>query len=165
MKQLLIGCGRNQQKKMSIDPNGPDWEDLTTLDINPNVNPDVVWDLNKVPYTFDEIHAYEVLEHLGSLGDYTSFFTQFEELWRILKSNGLLLGTTPTLTSPWLFGDPGHTRVISLETLTFLSQSAYSQIDKGSPMSDYRSIYKGNFIFIGQRTEGLIFTFVLKASK
>ena len=171
MKQLLIGCGQNITKKLSLGAEDPVWDDLTTLDINPNMNPDIVWDLNKTPYsfaednTFDEIHAYEVLEHLGTLGDYKTFFTQFEELWRILKPDGLLLGTAPAIISPWLFGDPGHTRVISNESLTFLSQSAYSQIEKGSPMSDYRYLYKGNFGLIYQQTNGIIYIFVLKALK
>ena len=182
MKQLLIGCGRNKQKKVSLQKDGPDWDELITLDINPAVNPDIVWDLNKLPYpfdddTFDEIHAYEVLEHLGALGDYKSFLAQFQELWRILKPNGVLIGSAPALESPWLFGDPGHTRVISLETLTYLSQSAYGQIDRGSPMTDYRDIYKGNLTLVGHRVEkvvGLkgveessaaIFIFILQALK
>jgi len=177
MKQLLIGCGRNRTKKISVHKDHPDWDDLTTLDINPDVQPDIVLDLNKLPYpfednTFDEIHAYEVLEHLGSLGDYKSLLAQFQELWRILKPGGLICGTAPALTSPWLFGDPGHTRVISMETLTYLSQSAYHQIeDKGSPMTDYRGIYKGDLVVVGNRVEQIkdstsaIFIFILQALK
>ena len=77
MKELLMGCGSNSEKKICLDSVG--WHDLTRLDNNPAHNPDVVWDLTVHPLpfadeTFDEIHAYQVLEHLANQGDYEFFF-------------------------------------------------------------------------------------------
>jgi len=87
--------------------------------------------------TFDEIHAYQVLEHFGRQGDFKSFFATFGELWRILKPGGLLVGDTPALRSPWLWGDPGHTRIISAQSLSFLTRRSYEELGK-TTSTDYR---------------------------
>jgi SAM-dependent methyltransferase len=153
-----------------------EWENLTTLDIDPNCGADVIWDLGVFPYpfednTFDEIHAYEILEHLGSLGDYKFFFKQFEEMWRILKPEGLLFGLVPGPKSPWIWGDPGHTRVITPEQLQFLDQSFYEVDSEGNFMkvqsNYYQTIYKGNLQTVTKVFENdyKSFLFMLKAIK
>ena len=86
-KELLIGCGSNHEKKIVYDGIN-DWSNLITLDYNKDHNPDICWDLLSLPLPFkdqefDEIHAYEVLEHLGQQGDYKLFFAQFSEFWRL----------------------------------------------------------------------------------
>lgn len=169
-KELLIGCGRNTTKQMAIDPNDSAWSNVTTLDINPEHNPDVIWDLTNIPLPFDdeqfdEIHAYEVLEHTGSQGDYKFFFAQFEEFYRILEPNGLILFSVPNWKSPWALGDPSHTRVMPPEMLTFLSQLEYTKQVGITAMTDFRYIYKADFDTIGlQETEHRNFI-ILKAVK
>ena len=127
MKQeLLIGCGSNREKRLSCDGTKT-WTSLTTLDFNDHHKPDVVWDLHELPLPFppeffDEIHAYEVLEHVGRQGDWRVFFAQFNEFWRILKPGGHLAATCPSWHSPWAWGDPSHTRVLQKENLVFLNQ-------------------------------------------
>src|SRR5688572_24065546 len=106
------------------------WRGLTTLDMNPDHKPDVVWDLESVPWplednTFEEVHAYEVLEHLGQQGDWRSFFAHFGETYRVLKPGGILFATVPMWNSAWAWADPSHTRIITLGTLMFLSQAEY----------------------------------------
>src|SRR5215831_67169 len=86
--ELLIGCGKNHTKKLTR-PGHEEWRELVTLDINPDHKPNVLHDLENLPLPFaddhfDEIHAYEVLEHVGKQGDYRFFFRQFEDFWRIL---------------------------------------------------------------------------------
>ena len=127
MSELLIGSGNRKKKFLPI---GSHWTNVTTLDINPKCNPDVIHDLNVIPYPFDdaqfdEIHAYEVLEHCGTQGDFRFFFSQFDEFYRILKPNGVIYGSTPTYDSNWAWSDPGHTRIITRDTLSFLSQNMY----------------------------------------
>lgn len=162
MSELLLGCGVSRKKKIYLDGK-VDFENLTTLDIDPEVSPDVVHDLNVLPYpfednTFDEIHAYEVLEHFGTQGDYKGFFKQFEELHRILKPNGRLIATVPIWNGLWAWGDPGHTRVINRGTLMFLDQDNYGK----PPMTDYRAIYKGNFAIEGLEETENHMIFVLR---
>lgn len=169
MRELLIGCGSRRDKMLFVQGKTL-WENLTTLDINKAHKPDVVWDLNERPLpfdadTFDEIHAYEVLEHLGKgVGDYRSWFKEWSEWWRLLKPGGTLCGSSPSLTSPWLFGDPSHCRVVSRQAMYFLHQPAYAEIGK-TPMSDFRYLYKADFDFEHLDDSGPVFTYVLKAIK
>jgi len=167
--ELLVGCGSRREKIINT-ADKPDWTKLVTLDINADHNPDVVHDLNQVPWpfdddTFDEIHAYEVMEHLGQQGDFKSFFDSWSEIWRILKPDGVFVGTSPAEKSPWLWGDPGHTRVISPACLTFLNQEQYRQQVGNTPMTDYRFCYKADFDPVYIKTEGHTFIYVMKAIK
>ncbi len=168
MKELIIGCGQHK-KKILLPPNKEGYENPVTLDINPNVKPDIVHDLEVLPLPFDdnefdEIHAYEVLEHTGEQGDYKFFFKQFIEFWRILKQGGLFCATVPTFDSMWAWGDPSHKRIINQGTLVFLSQDEYiQQIDEGgSPMTDFRYIYKADFKTVHSDTIGNNYYFILQ---
>lgn len=208
-RELLLGCGRSRKKQFLATPQSSrDWVNLTTLDINRDVQPDLLCDLNQQPpwhafprdvppehpdydaYTgfpaedgkrhyyakgydllsdyWDEIHAYQVLEHLGQQGDALAFLNCFAELWRILKSNGYLVAACPSRFSGWLWGDPSHRRVIVPESLTFLDQSEYvKQCDGGRPsaMSDFRHIYKADFRLVDQHDNREDFVFFLQAVK
>ena len=169
--ELLIGCGSRKHKQLVIN-NNKKWSDLVTLDINKDHDPDVVWDLNVRPLpfekeTFDEIHAYEVLEHLGRQGDYKAFFEEWMEWYRILKPGGMFFATVPSPTSIWAWGDPSHTRIISRETLVFLNQPSYTaQIGK-TAMSDFRYLFTGDFDILhsNYNTNSSTHEFVLQAVK
>ncbi len=117
---------------------------------------------------WDEIHAYEVLEHLGSQGDAQALLRQFAELWRLLKPDGYLCCTVPSRYSGWLWGDPSHRRVIVPQTLVFLDQSEYiKQCDGEHPtsMSDFRSIYQADFKLVDHGDNRETFSFILQAVK
>jgi SAM-dependent methyltransferase len=164
--ELLIGCGNNRKKQLAQKGDSNEWRDVVTLDIDPNCKPDVQWDLAHLPYpfedeTFTEIHAYEVLEHVGQQGDWKFFFKQFEEFHRILKPGGMIFATVPMWDTEWAWGDPGHTRVITPGTISFLSQSQYEQDVGKSTMTDYRHAYKGDFEIEGCQEVGGRLCFVL----
>lgn len=147
-RELLIGCGSNREKKLA-HPDHREWSGLVTLDMNPAHKPDVLHDLNIVqlpfpPDYFDEIHAYDVMEHLGSQGDWAFFFAQWNDIWRTLKDGGRFFGLSPHWSSPWAWMDPGHTRAIGPEMLVFLCQPEYAQVGH-TPMTDYRFCYSGDF--------------------
>lgn len=156
--ELLLGCG-NRRDKILSQPEDPAWHNLTTLDIDPQSSPDVIWDLNSLPLPFataqfDELHFYEVLEHLGRQGDWRAFFAEWNEYWRILKPGGYLYASVPAARSIWAWGDPGHTRIITQETLVFLSQRQYQEQVGNTPMSDYRHVYHGDFEVVFMETQG-----------
>lgn len=167
--ELLAGAGSNHAKRMWVGDDR-EWKKLVTLDINPDHKPDVVWDLTVRPLpfdddTFDECHAYEVVEHLGQQGDYRSFFAEWSEWWRILKPGGMFFGMSPHWSSKWAWMDPGHTRVYGPELLTFLIQTEYAKQVGKTPMSDYRFVYKADFdVMINDVVDGS-FRFGLKAIK
>lgn len=169
MSELLIGCGNDRRKKVTFPGIPQDWTKLTTLDCEETTKPDVVHDLNVFPYpfpsdSFKEIHAYEVLEHCGKQGDYKFFFAQFGELYRILQPDGYLVATVPMWDSPWAWGDPGHTRVITKGSLVFLDPDEYRQLGK-TAMTDYRPFLGCNFKTIALKEDHDMFGFVLQAKK
>jgi SAM-dependent methyltransferase len=146
------------------------WNDLVTLDLNAEHHPDVVWNLEHLPLPFaddefDEIHAYEVLEHTGAQGDHVFFFAQFSELWRILKPGGALVGTCPARDSPWAWGDPSHKRIVQPESFVFLDQSEYAKQVGVTAMSDFRYLYRADFERAHLEVADGTFAFVLKAVK
>lgn len=169
--ELLIGAGNSRKKKITFKEIPSEWSgELVTLDIDESIECDVHHDLNILPLpfddnTFDEIHAYEVLEHTGTQGDWRFFFDQFSELHRILKPGGFLVGTCPMWDSKWAWGDPGHTRIISDASLVFLSQEEYKKQVGETAMTDYRGVYKADFELFAMDESEDTFGFVLRAKK
>lgn len=166
--QILLGAGSSRDKRLAVGGHH-DWVALHTVDFNADHQPDTVHDLNVFPYPFgdnvaDEIHAYEVVEHLGQQGDYLSFFRFWSEIWRILEPDGVFIGTSPLWSSPWAWGDPGHTRIISRECLTFLNQPSYIQVGR-TPMTDYRFCYKADFDIVHSHANGTTYEYALRAIK
>lgn len=182
-RELLIGCGHRREKLLGLPGEPLEWRGLVTADLNLACHPDHVIDLNIIPWgtsnglleyhiledsSFDEVHAYEVLEHLGSQGDAATFFAVFAEIWRVLKPGGHLFATVPSRYSAWLWGDPSHRRAILPETLVFLDQTQYTrQLDGAikTPMSDFRSIYTADFDIVASTDNHVSHLFCLKALK
>ena len=171
--ELLIGCGNRRDKLLVVEELMPShWVELVTLDIDEDLKPrpDYIHDLEDLPLPFDddmfdEIHAYEVLEHTGQQGDWRFFFNQFYEFWRILKPGGLFVGTTPMWDGIWAWGDPGHKRIISSANLVFLSHKEYKiQVGNGG-MTDYRKYWDGDFELVAAKETGDTFGFVMRALK
>lgn len=165
MRQLLLGCGRDKEKKVFPNDNAR-FDDLVTLDIDKSCNPDVVHDLNILPLPFDddefnEIHMYEVLEHLGTQGDYKRFFAEFAEYWRILKPFGLFCGSVPRHDNIWAFGDPGHTRVLPFPIFLYLDQDFYDQ-ENNEAATDYRKVWQKDFKLIWKKETSIKNFFILQ---
>ena len=167
-KELVIGCGRRVVKDLHLEGMAH-FNEYVTLDNNKDHCPNVLHDLTIHPLPFldnefDEIHAYDVLEHLAYQGDYKFFFNEFSEYWRILKNKGHMFVSVPQIGTTWAFGDPSHKRVITLEQLCFLDQKFYDQVGT-TKASDFRSIYKANFNIVYHKTENNTFYFILEAIK
>jgi SAM-dependent methyltransferase len=168
-RELLLGCGHTRDKRIVLD--GPRaFQNLTTLDRNPLANPDIVRDLewDDLPFdenTFDEVHAYEILEHIGAQGDAWRLLHQFSDYWRVLKPGGLFCATAPDYRSVWAWGDPSHRRVVNEGTLIFLNQNEYEKQLGKTPMSDFRSIYRADFETVMATYSGQSFCFALRAVK
>ena len=164
MRQLLLGAGNSREKRIVHDLTpGREFEDLVTLDLE---NADVIHDLDVLPYPFedgefDEIHAYEVLEHCGSQGDFRFFFEQFNEFHRILKPGGVFCGSVPDWRSIWAFGDPGHRRCLPPTVFNYLSESFYDQLGK-TACADYRSWIQGYWNPLGIQEKGELVYFLLQ---
>ncbi len=169
MTEILLGCGSSRVKKLFF-PGHEAWNDLITVDFADSHKPDVVHDISVFPLPFeddfaDEIHAYEVMEHVGQQGDWRFFFDQWSDIWRVLKDGGLFFGTSPHWSSQWAWGDPGHTRIVGHEQLSYLVQPTYDQVGQ-TPMTDYRFCYSADFDLLHSRkTDDGQYEYVLQAVK
>jgi len=106
MKILDLGCGRRKTP-------GAIGIDKIKL---PEV--DVVHDLNKFPYPFEDnyfhkIIAKNIIEHLWDT------VKVMEELYRILKPNGILYIEVPIFPNPCCFRDPTHVRYFEKDSFDF----------------------------------------------
>ena len=137
MRVLHLGCGR---KRIAPVVAGQVVE-IVSLDMDPNVSPDLVCCLGKDPIplpddSLDGAVAIHVLEHIGKQGETAEWFQFWEELYRVLKPGGTFEFISPYWNSVWAWGDPTHVRVISTESLYFFNQDNYKSAD--SPISPFR---------------------------
>jgi len=160
-RSLLIGCGNSRTKKVFLHGENEWAGELTTLDMNPNCGADVVFDLDSLcipmrhklsgypglPFeneSFDELAAYDVLEHMGRQGDWRCWFTEMSEYHRILKPGGTFGIIVPTGADA--LADPGHTRFITANYFLFLNQGWYDeQLKQNRQVTDYRWYWTLNF--------------------
>lgn len=169
---LVLGCGNSRDQRLKVASKedlehlGPkfddNFEDVWTIDMDPAAKPRLTWDLTShivmpggeiklnwpVPSGyFDELHAYEVLEHLTDQGDYKMFFALWRKIWEVLKPGGLVCATTPWWQSIWVWQDPGHKMCYSHALLTYLNQDQYEEQVGVTSMTDYRKFWPKPYSF------------------
>ena len=159
-RSLLLGAGNSREKKI-VWAGNTEWAGkLTTLDMDPDCCADVVMDYDglgkrswrhplgkRLPFaenTFDELGAFDTLEHVGKQGDWKGFFLEFGEYHRILKPGGLFYIIVPIGEDA--FADPGHTRFFQLNYFGFLSQEFYARnMALKTTCTDYRWAWRKDF--------------------
>ena len=117
-RKLNLGCGVGKL------------EGYVNVDSASAVNPDVVWDLNDIPYPFednrfDEILAFSVLEHLNDT-------VKVMEEWHRIASPGAMLDIRVPYWDGYGFAtDPTHKNMFTEATFDFFTgKSDYSFITK-----------------------------------
>jgi len=137
MKHLDLGCGNKPR-----NPYGA--EELFGVDIDPAVTsfgPNFSCAnlaVDALPYAdhcFDSVSAFDVLEHIPRQAiDFQTgevklpFIRLMEEIWRILKPNGLFYAYTPAYPSSLAFQDPTHVNFITIDTHSyFCGDDAYAK--------------------------------------
>lgn len=119
MKILEIGCGKNPYKPKER-------EKVVHLDKIKLPDVEIVWNLNKFPYPFkdnefDVIIAKHVIEHLDNI------IKVMEELWKILKPNGLLKITVPYAKHTSAFQNPTHKHFFTCFTFDYRDSEGYAK--------------------------------------
>ncbi len=110
-KKLNIGCGSKSL---------PGWVNLDLKDI-PGV--DVVHDIEKLPFPFEdnkfeEILCQDILEHV-------EYIPILKDLYRILKPGGVLKIRVPHFTSRNNFTDPTHKKRFAITTFDYFAEGTY----------------------------------------
>ena len=106
-RTLDLGCG------MDKEPGA------IGLDSNPRVKPDVLHDLDHVPYPFpddffDRVVCRNVIEHVEQP------LRVLAELSRISRSGALIELSTPHFSSPDAFTDPTHLHALTSRSFDYL---------------------------------------------
>lgn len=127
MRILHIGCGKNKRP-------GAVGVDVRAFD-----GVDVVHDLNRTPYPFNDnefsrVVAEHVLEHLDDL------VIVIEEIYRLLKPGGILEITCPHFSSTDTFTDVTHKH--------FITSRSFDYFVPGSDLYKYGYSTKAKFKII-----------------
>jgi len=113
------------------------------LDINSATNPDIVHDLMKYPWPFEDnrfksIIAEHILEHIWTHGDVEGFFKLFREIWRICQNGARIICEMPYAGHTIAFDDPGHRSFWTPTLFYFVSKKCYQKAkEKNSKMTQY----------------------------
>lgn len=111
--KLNMGCGHNKLP------------DFTNVDRFSECGPDMVVDLEVVPWPWpdnsvDEVLFNHSLEHLGA--DPRVFLSIMKELYRVCRKDALIRINVPHPRHDSFIGDPTHVRIISPDVLGLFSK-------------------------------------------
>ena len=133
-KHLDLGCGARPRNPYQRDQ-------LYGLDIRafPSMDKSVAeiralnLALEPIPYadgTFDSVSAYDFLEHVprvaldvGQVKTLFPFVNLMNEIWRVLRPDGILYAVTPAYPHHLAFADPTHVNVITRKTYQYFTGS------------------------------------------
>jgi len=98
---LNLGCGRRYR------------DEAVNVDLVADTNPDVIADLNRLPWPlpdnqFDEVIMHDVLEHLDNV------VASMEEVHRVCRNGARVRITVPHFSCANAFRDPTHRHYFSM---------------------------------------------------
>jgi SAM-dependent methyltransferase len=90
------------------------------VDITPTTNPDIVHNLNQLPWPlpdnhFDAVEMRDVLEHLDDT------VRQLEEIHRVCRAGALVHIVVPHFSSNGAYADPTHRRFFTIGTFAYFT--------------------------------------------
>lgn len=111
--KLNLGCGSHKL------------DGFVNVDRSPHCAPDILHDLEAVPWPFETSSAAEivlshVLEHLGQVPDV--YLAIIQELYRVCRPGALVRITVPHPRHDDYLGDPTHVRPITVQGLELFSK-------------------------------------------
>lgn len=109
MRTLNVGCGKDRSADGAV-----------TIDINPRISPDIVHDLNQLPWPlrtneFDAIYCKDVLEHLDNI------VKTMEEIHRIARPGATVYIATPHFSCANSYTDPTHRHHLGVFSLDYFT--------------------------------------------
>lgn len=142
---LDIGCGLNPKNPFNA-------EQIYGIDIRESDNPNIKKaDLNveAIPFndkTFDYVTAFDFIEHIPRIlympNRRFPFVELMNEVYRVLKPNGIFFSFTPAFPMAPAWRDPTHVNIITDETFTMY----FCKPELGAKMYGF----SGNFSLVKQ---------------
>jgi SAM-dependent methyltransferase len=125
-KHLDLGCNSKPKNPFCYD-------ELFGIDIGSpkDLDPAVIFKqanlaLSPIPFEdcqFDSVSAFDFIEHIPRIlpnAEFTEtrfpFIELMNEVWRVLKPDGIFYAVTPAFPSPEAFQDPTHVNIITSKT-------------------------------------------------
>jgi predicted SAM-dependent methyltransferase len=131
--RLNMGCGHNKMP------------DYVNVDLFPEAEPDVLWDLEVTPWPWDDNSVDKVvfnhcLEHMGQ--DTRVFLGMMKELYRVCKDGAEIQINVPHPRCDEFIGDPTHVRIITPAVLFLFDREKNDEWEKqggiaNSPLAHY----------------------------
>ena len=108
---LNLGCGYKHH------------DNAINVDVTQDTNPDILHDLNRVPWPFREHHfrevfAHDVVEHLDN------FISIMEEIHRVCQDGAIVSITVPHFSCANAFTDPTHRHYFGRFSFDFVTGEA-----------------------------------------
>lgn len=104
-------------------------------------NPDIVWDLTqRLPFddnTVDEVRAYDILEHMPQ----GKVINLIEEIYRVLKVDGVFESFTPSTDGRGAFQDFTHTSFLNINSHLYWTNKAYRELYDTKALFDIIKLY------------------------
>ena len=121
MPKLNIGCGKLYKEEGYIN-----------CDISAYVKADKYFDIGKT-WPFPNNYAEEILCGcvLEQVHDNKDFINAMNEIWRVLKPDGVLIGYVPNANFPCAFQDPMDCRFFNEETWKYFDYKENAFVEFG----------------------------------
>lgn len=127
--KLCLGAGKDPRL-------GEEWINLDIVEGLPNIQ--VIHNLVFIPYPFEDemfefIECKDALEHLPAYSpDWKPMIPAFiEEMYRLLKPNGMLWIQTPGHKAAFAWSDPTHTRTFTKDSMSFFDDQSEFGVASG----------------------------------
>ena len=143
--KLNMGCGNHKG------------EGYINVDISPVCQPDLIVDLEAMPWPWpddsvEEVLFYHCLEHLGR--DPRIFLAMFQELYRVCRKDALIKIVVPHPRHDNFINDPTHVRAISPHLMSHFSRKENERWQqKGASNTPFAHQLGVDFELVNQQVE------------
>jgi len=141
-----LGCGFNPQNRFEADK-------IYGVDLYKSKKKNILechLGVDKLPFKdnyVDYITAYDLLEHIPrhTVKEINNpFIYLMNDVYRVLKNNGIFLTMTPIFPYPAAFKDPTHTNIISSDTFEkYFSKNKYEIASHYGIETNFEILYQG----------------------